>query len=491
MYSLHNKLINPDTFAQLIDELGLLLITHPLIIDSRKLQSGDIFCAYPGSAVDGRKFIPTVIQAGAKAVLFEPDSSLEYSIASFPITNLMHYVGLLAAHQYNYPSQKFLNIAITGTNGKTSISHWLNQTYNFLGKTSAIIGTTGAGIYPSLNDYASTTPDPITLQQLLSKFQISAVDVLAMEVSSHALAQGRVNGVAFSTAVFTNLTQDHLDYHHTMEEYFAAKAELFYWHGLRHAVINADDVYGMRLRQDLRETNSGINILSYGIDHGDLRASEIKLTTSGINFVLNYADQQQLIHAKIIGRFNVYNLLAVFATLLVNGTAWDQLALIAEQLKPVVGRMDATIYANKPLVVVDYSHTPDALEKALSTLREISHDAKLICVFGCGGNRDAGKRPLMGQIAIQHADWSIVTTDNPRHEDPAMIIQEIVQGIGGNNYQVVVDRKQAIIAAIQQAKVGDVVLVAGKGHEDYQEIKGVKHHFSDLELVTELLNEKI
>ncbi len=491
MYSLHNKSINPNTFAQLIDELGLLLRKHNLVIDSRKLQSGDIFCAYSGSVVDGRKFIPAVIEAGAEAVLFEPDSSIECNVESFQIKNLMHYVGLLAAHRYNYPSKSFLNIAITGTNGKTSISHWLNQAYTYLDKTSAIIGTTGAGIYPALNDYASTTPDPITLQQLLSQFQNASVEVLAMEVSSHALVQGRVNGVNFSTAVFTNLTQDHLDYHHTMKEYFAAKAELFYWQGLEHAVINADDVYGLRLIQDLQQSASTVNIISYGIDSGDLCASEIKLTTGGISFILNYANQQQLIHSKIIGRFNIYNLLAVFGTLLVNGIAWNQLALVAEQLKPVVGRMDAVIYNDKPLVVVDYSHTPDALEKALSTLREISSNANLICVFGCGGNRDAGKRPLMGAIAAKYADWSIITTDNPRHEDPVEIIQDIVHGVKTSNYQIIVDRKSAIIEAFKLAKAGDVVLVAGKGHESYQEIKGVKHHFSDLELVTELLDEKI
>lgn len=491
MYSLHNKSINPNTFAQLIDELGLLLRKHNLVIDSRKLQSGDIFCAYPGSAVDGRKFIPTAIEAGAEAILFEPDSSIDCTTDSLQIKNLMHYVGLLAAHRYNYPSKSFLNIAITGTNGKTSISHWLNQAYTYLDKTSAIIGTTGAGIYPALNDYASTTPDPITLQQLLSQFQNSSVEVLAMEVSSHALVQGRVNGVNFSTAVFTNLTQDHLDYHHTMEEYFAAKAELFYWQGLKHAVINADDVYGAQLIQDLQQSASAVNVISYGIDSGDLRASEIKLTTHGTNFILSYANQQQLIHSKIIGRFNIYNLLAVFGTLLANGIPWDQLVIIAEQLKPVVGRMDATIYDDKPLIVVDYSHTPDALEKALSTLREISHRAKLICVFGCGGNRDAGKRPLMGAIATKYADWSIITTDNPRHEDPEDIIQDILQGVTGSNYQIIVDRKSAIIEAFKLAKAGDVVLVAGKGHESYQEIKGVKHHFSDLELVAELLDEKI
>jgi len=491
MYSLHNQRINPNTFAQLIDKLGLLLTNHALVIDSRKLHLGDIFCAYPGTATDGRKFISSAIQAGAQAILYEPEITSEPSVINFPVTNLMHYVGLLAAHQANYPSQDMLNIAITGTNGKTSISHWLNQAYTFLAQTSAIIGTTGAGIYPAVSDYASTTPDPITLQHLLNQFKQAQVDVLAMEVSSHALDQGRINGVSFATAVFTNLTQDHLDYHHTMQEYFAAKAKLFYWQGLKHAVINADDEYGQQLIADLKHENPALKVLSYGIEHGDLRASDIQLSTQGIKFTLHYKQQEQLIHAKIIGRFNVYNLLAVFGVLLVNGIAWEQLDLIAGQLKPVIGRMDATIQAGNPLVVVDYSHTPDALEKVLSTLREISQQAKLICVFGCGGNRDAGKRPLMGQIATELADDVIITTDNPRHEEPAAIIQDILAGVKRSNYQVIIDRKQALIEALNQATAGDVVLVAGKGHESYQEIKGVKHHFSDLELVAELLNEKV
>ena len=491
MYSLHNQRINPNTFAQLIDKLGLLLTNHALVIDSRKLHLGDIFCAYPGTATDGRKFISSAIQAGAQAILYEPEITSEPSVINFPVTNLMHYVGLLAAHQANYPSQDMLNIAITGTNGKTSISHWLNQAYTCLAQTSAIIGTTGAGIYPAVSDYASTTPDPITLQHLLNQFKRAQVDVLAMEVSSHALDQGRINGVSFSTAVFTNLTQDHLDYHHTMQEYFAAKAELFYWQGLAHGVINADDEYGQQLIAMLQTENPRLNLLSYGIEQGDLRASDIQLSTQGIKFTLHYKQQEQLIHAKIIGRFNVYNLLAVFGVLLANGIAWEQLDLISGQLKPVIGRMDATIQDGKPLVVVDYSHTPDALEKALSTLREISQQAKLICVFGCGGNRDTGKRPLMGQIATELADHVIITTDNPRHEEPAAIIQDILTGVKRSNYQVIIDRKQALIEALNQATAGDVVLVAGKGHESYQEIKGVKHHFSDLELVAELLNEKV
>ncbi|RTK99900.1 MAG: UDP-N-acetylmuramoyl-L-alanyl-D-glutamate--2,6-diaminopimelate ligase [Proteobacteria bacterium] len=336
-------------------------------------------------------------------------------------------------------------------------------------------------------DYASTTPDPVTLQNLVDKFAENQVEVLAMEVSSHALTQGRINGMSFTTAIFTNLTQDHLDYHGTMENYFQAKRQLFYWQGLRYAIINADDEYGMRLLKDLEQDNLPLELISYGVHNGILRASDIQLSLAGMSFKLSLKEKTQIINVPVIGKFNVYNLLAVFATLLSNGASWEQLPSIANALQPVVGRMDADIITGKPLVVVDYSHTPDSLEKALTTLQEIPHQ-KLICVFGCGGNRDKAKRPIMGQIANLYADEVIITTDNPRDEDPDVIIQEIIAGISAdNNYHVISDRKDAIATAIKMANHDDIILVAGKGHEDYQEIKGIKHPFSDLEIVHGLL----
>lgn len=489
MYSTLNPFVDEVTVADIERQLShsVLNDSRELVIDSRRANAATIFCAYPGATLDGRNFISQAVQNGCNCILWEEGIDFTYPVENYAVKNLQHYTGLIAAAKAKFPSQAFYSIAVTGTNGKTSISHWLNQAYSFLGYKSAIIGTTGAGVYPNVTDYASTTPDPITLQHLLSDFKQQQIQCLAMEVSSHALSQGRVNGVDFKCAIFTNLTQDHLDYHKTMADYFAAKKQLFYWTSLEHAVINADDIYGTELLSDLRKNNPRLNLISYGVESGDLRADNLHLSSSGISFDLLYQGMKQEIKVAVVGRFNVYNLLAVFATLLVKQVAWEKLAEIALQLKPVTGRMDALIIANKPLVVVDYAHTPDALEKALSTLQEIKHTGKLFCVFGCGGNRDRGKRPQMGRIAAELADEVIITTDNPRDEEPLQIIQDITVNLTGANYQVVVDRAEAIRAALAAAKAGDIVLVAGKGHETYQEIHGVKHHFSDFELVNEIL----
>lgn len=491
MFSTLNDKINLDQFAQLCDKLGLLLSNDSVItIDSRKAKNGAIFCAYPGVNNDGRKYIPDVLKNNPAAILWEDGAKFAYTVdcLNFAVENLMHYVGLLAAKAHGFPSQKINNLAITGTNGKTSISHWLNQAFSLIGETTAIIGTTGCGIYPNVNDYASTTPDPITLQQLIANFAKQNVNVLAMEVSSHALDQGRVNGMEFTTAIFTNLTQDHLDYHVTMENYYQAKRELFYWHGLKNAIINTDDIYGRRLYNDLKQNNSQVNLIGYGINSGDLQASNIQLTIHGTSFELSYASEVVVINTVVLGEFNIYNLLAVFAGLIANGVEFTRLPVIALQLKPVIGRMDATIIIGKPLVVVDYAHTPDALEKALQTLQQIEHD-KLICVFGCGGNRDKTKRPQMGKIAVDNADFVIITSDNPRDEDPQGIINDIFSAINDSSKcEIIENRREAIHHAITKASALDIILVAGKGHENYQEIAGVKHHFSDLEIVAEYLS---
>lgn len=488
MFSCKAQIISPEYIAQLEKELGLLLYNNDLVIDSRKVRSNTIFCAYPGGATDGRNYIQTAIDQGAQAIIWEPGLDLAISIKNYPVANLMHYVGILAAIKFKYPSKAFYTIGVTGTNGKTSITHWLAQAYTLLDKKTGLIGTTGVGIYPQIGNNSLTTPDPITLQSLLAGFRKEAVEIAAMEVSSHGLCQGRVNGVDFQTAVFTNLTQDHLDYHKTMENYYQAKNQLFYWQGLKNAVINSDDKYGLRLITELKERNSSLNILSYGINSGDLRAEGISLTNQGINFTLCYQDKKEQLHANIVGRFNIYNLLAVIGTLLLNDVSWNKLPAIISNLKPVVGRMDATILPGKPLIVVDYSHTPDALEKGLETLAEIKNNGCLICVFGCGGNRDSSKRPQMGKIATEIADKVIITTDNPRFEAPEQIIADIIAGIDRTNYTVIAKRKEAIKKAIQTAKPEDIILIAGKGHEDYQEVKGIKYHFSDLEIVKELLN---
>lgn len=482
MLSTKNKLINLNEFSQLCKQLGLLLSKdHKIIMDSRKVNIGDIFCAYPGTLVDGRDYIANILDKNPAAIILESGRDIGTGdVPNFKIDNLMHYIGLLSAVVQEYPSNKMQVIGVTGTNGKTSISHWLNQALSICSQKTAIIGTTGCGIYPDIMDYASTTPDPVTLQSLVHDFSGKNVDILVMEVSSHALHQGRVNGMSFDIAIFTNLTQDHLDYHHTMEEYYQAKSDLFYWHGLKTAIINIDDEYGVRLSKELKQNIPELHIISYGITHGDIFTKNIKMTLQGMNFTLVYNNNEVEIMVPILGEFNISNLLSVFATLLCNGVKFSELAGIASNLKPVVGRMDANIIKDTPLVVVDYSHTPDSLEKALLSLQEIPHK-KLYCVFGCGGNRDKTKRSLMGKIASRLADNVIVTNDNSRNEDPSAIINEILTGIKTNNYQVISDRKEAIETAIMNSDVEDIILIAGKGHEDYQEIAGVKHHFSDLE----------
>lgn len=487
MFSTKNKLIVDRDFSQLCEQLGLLLSKdHKIVIDSRKVFSGDIFCAYPGSIVDGRRFINNTLINNPAAIIMEDGIDIDINIPYFKIYNLMQYIGLLASKVANSPSQSLNVIGVTGTNGKTSVSHWLNQAFSFCGQKTAIIGTTGCGIYPDVIDYASTTPDPVTLQNLVNSFVEKEVNTLVMEVSSHALHQGRVNGILFDTAIFTNLTQDHLDYHHSMEEYYQAKKDLFYWHGLKNAIINVDDEYGFKLLSELKYDNLDVEIISYGIDNGDLHTRNINMSSSGVSFTLVYGMKTISIKAPIIGLFNISNLLSVFAGLICAGIDINEFPNIAKNLKPVVGRMDANILPNCPLTVVDYSHTPDALEKALISLKEVPHN-KLYCVFGCGGNRDITKRSIMGAIATKLADHVIITNDNPRNEDPTKIIDDIVSGISSRNYQIIPERGDAISYAIMNATPDDIVLIAGKGHENYQEVLGVKHHFSDLECRDDVL----
>jgi UDP-N-acetylmuramoyl-L-alanyl-D-glutamate--2,6-diaminopimelate ligase len=488
MFSL-NSSVSLTTLTQLVHMLGNFLPANlhnsNLVIDSRKVNETSVFCAYPGTSLDGRNYIEQAIKQGARYILWEnsDDYQFKYDIANCGVKHLINYVGLLAATQFAYPSRKMQAIGVTGTNGKTSITHWLNQAYSHLNKKCAIIGTTGAGVYPKLDDFSKTTPDPITLQELLAKFVAAQVDMLAMEVSSHSLVQGRVNGVEFQGAIFTNLTQDHLDYHHTMEAYYLAKRELFYWQSLRYAVINTDDAYGLRLYPELKVARPELKLITYGFSNADVVAKDVNMTLGGVSFSIEYKQDVVEVQVPVVGRFNVYNLLALVAYLLIDGYKLEIIGQILPQLVPVRGRMDTFIKANCPLIVVDYAHTPDALEKALTTLAEIPHSGKLYCVFGCGGNRDVNKRPLMGSIATKYADYVIITSDNPRDEDPLAIIDQICSGVNKENFMIIENREQAIQYAKTLASANDIILIAGKGHETYQEVKGIKHHFSDHEIV--------
>ncbi|MBP9743363.1 MAG: UDP-N-acetylmuramoyl-L-alanyl-D-glutamate--2,6-diaminopimelate ligase [Burkholderiales bacterium] len=525
-----NSLINSKAFTQLLLRLGDLLYTGELVLDSRMAVPGCIFCAYPGVSGDGRQYIKEAIDKGAQVILWEEKAAdivqnikFEGAVANYAVENLIAYVGLLAAAKYAYPSTKFTTIGVTGTNGKTSITHWLNQIYTQMGKVTGIIGTTGAGIYPQTIDYQSTTPNPIMLQSILAAMAQHKADMVALEVSSHALHQGRVNGINFTTAIFTNLTQDHLDYHKDMEHYYLAKRELFFWHGLRNAIINTDDEYGKRLYAEVTDMwlsqanlhcstgkeieelihpecstpvktantrKASFRILTYGIDSGDLTARVIKIGLSGTIFILKYLDQEIECSVPIVGKFNIYNLLAVVGALLLDGYALNVIVDYFKKLTPVCGRMETIRLSQKPLVVIDYSHTPDSLKNALLTLREIEHSGKLYCIFGCGGNRDAAKRPLMGQLATTLADYTVITSDNPRFEDPDNIITQIAAGAANGNYKIISTRDTAIKYVLTIARAGDIVLIAGKGHETYQEINGVKHEFSDFAIAQALLLDK-
>ena len=450
--------------------------------DSRQVVPGALFLAYAGESADGRAYIADAINNGASAILWEPEGFIwdkNWQVENKPVVSLKQEAGVIADQFYASPSSQLWMVGVTGTNGKTSVTQWLGQCFDYLGRQTAVVGTLGNGLLNQLTPTANTTPDALLLQKLLADYVEQKIDVVAMEVSSHGLSQGRVNGVQFDVAVLTNLTRDHLDYHGTVENYALAKEKLFRWDGLQSVVLNSDDDFGQAIKQKL--SNSAVKVLTYGIDSGGVRASNIRFDNGAIQLMVTTPNGQAEMQVDLVGRFNVYNVLAVLATLLVSDVAFDDAIDAVKQLKPLNGRMQQFGGGNLPLVIVDYAHTPDSLENVLLALKEEAKQA-LICVFGCGGNRDQGKRPLMGKVASELADSVVVTTDNPRHERTEDIIQAILKGITGECI-VEADRAKAIELAIANAQVDDVVLIAGKGHEDYQEIAGEKHHFSDVEQV--------
>ena len=451
-----------------------------ITVDSRKVLPGSLFLAYPGEKSDGRRYIADAIKNGASAVLWDPegfDWDPNWDIENKPVKQLRLQAGDIASQFYKKPSTKMWMIGVTGTNGKTSITQWLSQCFNYLGRKTAVIGTLGNGLPNQLSPTSNTTPDAVSLQEMLADYVKQEVTTVAMEVSSHGLHQGRVRAVHFDVAVLSNLSRDHLDYHASYEAYAAEKRRLFDASGLKYAVLNADDAFGREIEKDL--TGNGASVMTYGIERGDVRAAELHFENTHFAFNAITPSGNAPVKANLIGRFNVYNVLAVLATLLVSKVSLEDAIDAISHIQSASGRMQQIGGGSLPLVVVDYAHTPDALEKVLSTLKAQA-GSKLICVFGCGGNRDAGKRELMGQVASELADAVVVTSDNPRDEAPEKIIQDIVSGMHGN-FAIEEDRAKAISVGILSAKPGDIVLIAGKGHEDYQEIAGKKHHFSDIE----------
>jgi UDP-N-acetylmuramoyl-L-alanyl-D-glutamate--2,6-diaminopimelate ligase len=480
--------------ASVLAQLGAE-VKH-LVVDSRQVREGDTFVACPGERLDGRKFIAQAVAAGTNAVLWEREGfkwNAEWKVPNLPVEGLRDKIGEIASQVYGEPSRQLRMIGITGTNGKTSCCHWIAQCLTGLGRKTAMVGTLGNGFPGALTPSANTTPDAVSLHALLRDYLADDAKCVAMEVSSHGLAQGRVNGVHFDIAVLTNLSRDHLDYHGDMASYAAAKAGLFAWPELQYAVLNMDDPFGVELAGKVG--CSGVQTVGYSLEgkHEGCRfavlARDLVADAQGIRFKAVTPWGTAQLSSKLLGRFNASNLLAALAVLLVSGIELEDAVRELGKVESVAGRMQRLGGGGKPLVVVDYAHTPDALEKVLGTLREIMDDKnQLICVFGCGGERDRGKRPLMGAVASRLADSVIVTSDNPRGEDARAIIEEIIAGMGAN-YHVIDDRAAAIDAAVRGAQPDDVVLIAGKGHEDYQEIKGVKLPFADADVAQRILSQ--
>lgn len=472
-------------------------VTGTLQTDSRSVQPGDGFIAWPGAATDGRAHVADALQRGAAACLVEAQGVQDFVFpAAAPIAafaGLKAATGEMASQWFHDPSHALQVLAVTGTNGKTSSTWWLAEALNLLSKNElsalagcAVVGTLGVGVPPSLLTTGMTTPDPVRLHRAFRQFADQGLAACAIEASSIGLAEHRLAGTQIRVGVFTNFTQDHLDYHGSMADYWLAKRALFDWPGLRAAVVNIDDPHGARLQAELlqRTGASALDVWSVSAaGEARIAARDIAAGTQGLQWLVVEGAEQHLLQSRVVGHYNVLNLLGVVATLRSLGVPLAAAVRACAQLSPVPGRMEQLALPGQPLVAVDYAHTPDALEKALQALRPLAQQrgGQLWCVFGCGGDRDATKRPLMGAAAQHHADWVVATSDNPRSEDPAHILHQILQGtIAGETVRVEPDRAAAIALALNEADPADVVLIAGKGHEDYQEVAGVRRPFSDI-----------
>jgi len=483
-----------------------------LALDSRNVQPGDVFVACPGRANDGRAFIAQAIERGAKAVLWEASDDFRWNSA-WPVPNLalagLHeQLGALASHVYGHPSRSLWVVAVTGTNGKTSVTRWIAQALTASGVKCAVIGTLGAG-YPDataidgtaeapadgapMTALANTTPDAVTLHAVLARFVREGARAVALEASSIALDQHRLDAVKVDVAVFTNLSRDHLDYHPSFEAYGDAKARLFDWPTLTGAVVNLDDAFGRELSRRLHAR--GVPVLGFGLNTPDalIAGHDLRLGSRGMQLEIVAQGIPVRVHSALLGAFNASNLLATAGVLLLDGIPAARLPPLLGAVNAPPGRMQAVVAGNdsaQPLVVVDYAHTPDALANALATLRAmLPVGGRLACVFGCGGDRDPGKRPLMGEIAARLADRVWVTSDNPRSEAPDRIIDQVLAGVAASNVVLRrdADRARAIEAALADSAPGDIVLIAGKGHEAWQEVAGVKQPFDDRVVAVQIL----
>jgi len=473
-----------------VEPLSFDIELKGLALDSRQLKSGFAFIAIAGATQHGLEHMQQAESKGAVVIVYDPLESAGYEmgqvgIESVAVTDLSQKLGIIAHRFYQAPSEQMDVIGVTGTNGKTTCSQFLLQMLPQCG----VIGTLGWGGKDGLNETVNTTPDAVVIQQILAEFVREGKTTAVMEVSSHGLEQGRVNAIRFKGAIFTNLSRDHLDYHGSMADYLQAKLSLFNRAELQFAVVNADDENSGRF---LAVTQKYVKQWAFSATGKQLEQTEnltaenVEISLNGIAFTACWNKERVFVKSSIVGRFNLENILAVMTGLLALGYSLQHVAQGVAELKPVKGRMESLGGDGKPFVFVDYAHTPDALEKVLQELKQYS---RLKLIFGCGGDRDKGKRKEMAEIAELLADEVVITNDNPRNESPEQIINDIVLGFKNKDVEVIPDRRQAISTVISKADKGDCIVVAGKGHESYQEIKGVKHSFSDQGVVRQALLE--
>jgi UDP-N-acetylmuramoyl-L-alanyl-D-glutamate--2,6-diaminopimelate ligase len=471
--------INFDIIQGSID-LDIMTIQY----DSRKVKQGDVFFCVDGYNVDGHKYVQDAIGNGAVAVVCQKNIDMILNCCIIKTNDSRKALAISAANYYKNPSKDMKIIGITGTNGKTTSAFMIKGILEQKGYKVGLIGTIANYIGEKKIHTERTTPESLELHELFSEMVEAKVDYCVMEVSSHSLSLDRVYGIEFCESIFTNLTQDHLDFHKTFENYFSAKLKLF--ENSKNAIINTDDTYGERAYNSITSSK-----LSYGLGKNtDIRASDIKMHSRGSKFTLGYEDDSFEMELSIPGNYNIYNALGAIAVCLCEGIEPEviKIALLKVQ---VPGRCELVSNTHDLgfEIILDYAHTPDGLENILKTAREFTK-GKLICVFGCGGDRDKAKRPIMGRIGSELCDVSVITSDNPRNEDPLEIINEIVMGIDKHNFEIIENRKAAIKRAMEIACPGDVIVIAGKGHEDYQILKGRTIHFDEREVVAEIIKER-
>lgn len=471
-----------------------------LSLDSRSTSEGDLYFAMQGLKQHGAEYSQQAVINGAAALAWETseavnEKNLPSCIPCVAVDGLQNKLGLICQRFYNNPSAQMNVIAVTGTDGKTSVSQFIAQALSQLDVPCGVIGTLGYGVYPNFDEASHTTPDAVRMHGLLNGLYVDEVKNVVLEASSHGLRQGRLNGVEVDTAVFTNLGRDHMDYHDTIDDYFNSKRLLFQTTCLKNAVINIDNDAGMRLAQ---EFSGQLNVITYSIRSNSINmnscinATNIKSIAGITSFEIESSWGKAKLKTRLFGKFNISNLLAVMGALLTSGVEFDNAVKVISTVNTVPGRMEFIAYEkNSPVTVIDYAHTPQALIHVLKVLREHC-TGKLWCVFGCGGNRDQGKRKLMAQAVERYADVAVVTDDNPRFEDPEEITNEIQLGFSSSSsYSLIHDRQKAIEYAIQHAHAEDMVLIAGKGHEAVQIVKGDYLPFDDKQVAVEILQQAL